>query len=193
MDNLNIAIIIGTIRAQRFADLPAQWMLDQAQRHGGASYEIVDLRDYPLPLFAAAKSPMVEPSSDPVAQRWCSKIQEFDGYIYMTAEYNHCISGALKNALDYLHHELYRKPAAFVGYGEVGGAMAIGQLRLISVELQMAPLRNVVHIGGSMFDALSARERNFGDYPELDKAAEALLKDMLWWSGTLKSGRAAQA
>jgi NAD(P)H-dependent FMN reductase len=184
-----IAIIIGTIREDRFGHKPARWILEMARAHGQAEYEIVDLRDYPLPFYNDAKSPMFGPSENAVAQRWLKKMAGFDGYIFITAEYNYGIAGALKNALDYAYHEFYRKPAAFVAYGEVGGARAVQQLRLTAVDLQLAPLRNAVHIGGTEFLELQNEDRKIADYPQFRDAAVALLDDLVWWTRTLKAGR----
>ena len=111
--------------------------------------ELVDLRDYPLPLFEEPISPLFEPAKNEVARRWAQKVESFDGYIFVTAEYNHGVPGALKNAIDYVAHVFAKKPAAYVGYGGVGAARAIEQLRLVNIEQQMAPLRSAVHIGGA--------------------------------------------
>src|SRR5262245_60409678 len=124
-----LAIIIGSIRPNRFADHPAQWIAEIARQRGDFEVEVVDLRDFPLPLFAETTSPAYGPSQDPVAQRWQQKVAEFDAYIFTAAEYNRGPTGALKNALDYSYKEWNRKPVSFVGYGGVGGARAIEQLR----------------------------------------------------------------
>lgn len=188
MNKPSIAIVIGTIRQGRFADRPAQWMLELAQEHAQANYELVDLRNYPLPFFDEVKSPMYEMPENPAAQQWLNKLKAFDGYIFLTAEYNFSISGALKNALDYVYREFYRKPAAVVGYGEIGGGRAVQQLRLICIDLHLAPLRNAVHIGGQEFVALSCDDGKFEDFPHLKDAAMLMLDDLVWWSNTLKLG-----
>ena len=111
-----IGIILSTTRETRFADRPAQWVLDIARARGDADYEIVDLRDFPIPFFDAVGSPRFVPQTNEVALRWAKKVSELDGYIFVTAEYNRSISGVLKNALDHIYDEPARKPAAFVGY-----------------------------------------------------------------------------
>src|SRR5690606_11726218 len=116
-----------------------------------ADFELDDLRDFDLPLFNEAASNAWAPSADPTAVAWQQKVAEFDGYIFLVAEYNRSITGALKNTLDQAYNEWNRKPAAYVGYGSVGAARAIEHLRLINVELQMVPVRQGVHIGGSDF------------------------------------------
>src|SRR5690606_27886063 len=119
---------------------------ERAKAIGEFDVEIVDLRDFPLPFFDEQSSPAYVPSQAEGAKAWQDKIASLDGYIITAAEYNRSPTGVLKNALDYAYNEWNNKPVGFVGYGGVGGARAIEQLRLIAVELQMAPVRNAVHI-----------------------------------------------
>src|SRR5918998_2839054 len=119
-----IGIIISTTREGRFGDRPTQWLVDLAKSRGEAEFEIVDLRDYPLPFFNEPASPVHMPPKNEIAQRLGARIAEFDGYIFITAEYNHGIPAVLKNALDHIYSQFNRKPVAFVGYGGVGGARA---------------------------------------------------------------------
>jgi len=184
-----IGILIGTTRPARFGDRPAQWLLDLAQERTDAEFEIVDLRDYPMPLFEAAASPRFVPVSDPVAIRFVEKLASLDGVVFITAEYNHAVAGALKNALDYVYDELARKPAAFLGYGAVGGARAVEHLRLICVELSMAPTKTAVHIAMEPFLGLIRDGKTFADYPYLADGAKAMLDELVWWTLTLRAGR----
>ncbi len=189
-----IAIIIGSTRATRFADKPAAWMLEQARAHGAFDVELVDLRDFDLPLFNEAASNLWMPSSDPAAIKWQNKIGEFDGYIFVTAEYNRSITGALKNALDQAYVQWNRKPMAAIGYGGVGGARAIEHLRNISVELQMVPLRNAVHIAAGSFMQVHPMGGNAGmDTIEaaIKPAAKAMLDELEWWAKATLNARAA--
>lgn len=188
---LRIGIVLGSTRTGRFADRPAQWLLQLAQKRDGATFELVDLRDYPLPLFDEPKSPFREPSKNEVAQRWARKVAELDAFVFVSGEYNHGIPASLKNALDYLYAEWNRKPAAFVAYGNAGGARGVEQLRLNLVELQMAPLRSAVHIGRPEFMELLMHGKTFADFPYLEQSAELLLDDVIWWARTLRAGRAA--
>jgi NAD(P)H-dependent FMN reductase len=188
-----IAIIVSTTREGRFGDKPAQWIFRLAKARETANFEIVDLRDYPLPLFNEPISPAYAAPKNEVAQRWGKKLAEFDGYIFVTAEYNHSVPGVLKNALDHLFPQLNRKPVAFVGYGAVGAARAVEHLRLIVVELQAAPLRNGVHIGLAEFIGMLQQGKTFADYPYLEQSANVLLDDLLWWTNTLKTGREASS
>lgn len=191
MGKPRIAIIMSTTRAARFADKPTKWIYDLAVARGDMDVEIVDLRDYPMPFFDEPASNAYVPSANEVAQRWQEKVAGFDGYIFVTAEYNHGISGVLKNALDYAYPEWARKPGACLGYGSVGGARACEQLRLVMVELQMAPTRNGVHIqGGDFFDALQ-NGRDIASLPYIGPNAELMLDELHWWAIALSTARAA--
>lgn len=185
---LKIAIVIGSTREGRFADTPAKWLADIAGKCGQAIFEVVDLRDYPLPFFNGAPL-MYAPTIDPVAQRWARKMAEFDGYVFITAEYNHSITGVLKNALDYLLAEVARKPACFVAYGGVGGARAVEHLRHILAQLSVATIRPSVHIGMVEMMGVMKDGKALADYPYLSDTATAMLDDLTWWAGTLKAGR----
>lgn len=190
---LKIAIIISSTRPTRFADKPTKWFADfAAKTRPDLSFEVVDLRDFNLPFFDEAASNAWMPSKSAEAVAWQKKIAEFDGYIFVTAEYNHSITGALKNALDQAYVEWGKKPMGAVGYGGVGAARAIEHLRLIAVELQMVPVRNAVHIGGGDFFAVSPLGKN-GDMSEisghLEGSAKALIEDVAWWAAATKAAR----
>jgi NAD(P)H-dependent FMN reductase len=193
MSQSRIGIIISTTREGRFGDKPAQWIFELARARGGADFELIDLRDFPLPFFNELKSPVWESPKNEGARRWSRKVGEFDGFIFVTGEYNHGIPGVLKNALDHTYKEFNRKPAAFVGYGGVGAARAIEHLRLIAVELQVAPLRSAVHVGMAEFLGMLQQGKTFADYPYLGQSAEQMLDDLIWWTNALKAGRQASA
>ena len=188
-----IGIILSTTRETRFADRPAQWVLDIAKTRGDADYEIVDLRDYPIPFFDAVGSPRFVPQTNEVALRWARKVSELDGYIFVTAEYNRSISGVLKNALDHIYDEPARKPAAFVGYGAVGAARAVEQLRLMAVELSMVPMKAGVHINMEPLLGMLRGGKDFADYDYLAPTVTAMLDELAWYTKTLKLGREAEA
>jgi NAD(P)H-dependent FMN reductase len=184
-----IGIVISSTREGRFGDKPATWIHDLAAKRGDFDVEIVDLRDYPMPFFAEPASPAYAPPKDEAARRWAAKVASLDGFIVVTAEYNRAPTGVLKNALDYAYREFNRKPVAFVGYGGVGAARAIEQLRLIAVELQMAPTRSGVHIGGGDFMGLWQGGKSFAEYPHLAQTADAMLGELAWWTNALKTAR----
>src|SRR5260221_10333735 len=136
-----IGIVISTTREGRFGDKPARWIRDLATARNDLEVELIDLRDYPMPFFAEPHSLLYAPPKDEVARRWGQKVAELDGFIFVTAEYNRGLPAVLKNALDYAYKEFNRKPAAYVGYGGVGGARAGEQLRLGCREVQKGPTR----------------------------------------------------
>lgn len=189
MSNPKVGIIISTTRSTRFGDKPAQWIYDLAKQRSDIDVELVDLRDYPLPFFDEVASNAWAPAQNEVAKQWQQKIAEFDGYIFITAEYNHSISGVLKNALDYAYPEWNRKAAAFVGYGAVGAARAIEQLRLICVELQMAPTRTGVHIQGADFMAVWRQGKSLTELEYLQPNVTNMLDELSWWTKALKTAR----
>jgi len=182
----NIALIIGSTRKTRFADIPAAWMLKQAQARDDLDVELVDLRDFDLPLFDEPASNLWMPSSDPRAVAWQNKLAEFDGFIFVVAEYNRSVTGALKNAMDQAYKEWVRKPFTAIAYGSVGGTRAMEHLRLIGIELQMVPTRNVVHLGMGDFFKVHPGMGGSGNMADVEAnllpAAKASLDDLVWWA-----------
>lgn len=185
---LKIAVVVGSVRENRFADKPARWIADLAEARGDMEVEIVDLKDYPMPLFAEPVSPVWGQSQNEDARRWQAKLAEFDGYIFTAAEYNHAPTGVLKNAFDYAGPQLFRKPAGFVGYGGVGGARAVEHLRTIAVEMQMAPVRAGVHILWPDYAAVK-EGKEMSTLEHLNQGATALLDDIAWWGKALRAAR----
>lgn len=190
MANPKIAIIISTTRAVRFGEKPGQWLFDIASKRADMDVELIDLRDYPMPFFDEVASNAWAPSQNEVAQRWQKKVAEFDGYIFVCAEYNRSVPAVLKNALDYAYPEWNRKPAAFLGYGSVGAARAVEQLRLICVELQMAPTRTGVHIQGADFMAVWRQGKPIAELTYLQPNADTMLDELAWWTNALRAARA---
>ncbi|MEO5760114.1 MAG: NAD(P)H-dependent oxidoreductase [Mesorhizobium sp.] len=191
MSKPKIAIVVGSTRAARFADVPTQWIAKIAKSHADINVEVVDLRDFPLPFFDEVASSAWVPSTNEVALRWQKKVAEYDGFIFTAAEYNHGPTAVLKNAIDYAANEWNKKPAGFVGYGSVGGARAVEQLRMHAVELQMAPVKSAVHIAWADFLAVRQGEKKLEDFEHLNQAAAALVNDVAWWAKALKTARQA--
>jgi NAD(P)H-dependent FMN reductase len=189
MSKPKIAVVIGSTRVNRFGDKPAAWIAAIAKARGELDVEIVDLRDYPLPFFDEVSSSLYSPSKSEVAQAWQKKVAEFDGFIFTAAEYSRGPAAVLKNALDYAYTEWNRKPAAFVGYGGVGGARAVEQLRLNAVELQMAPTRNAVHITWGDYVQVAQQGKKLEDIEHLNQAAAATVEELAWWAKVLKAAR----
>ncbi len=188
-----IAIIVSSTRATRFADIPTAWIKAQAEARGDMEVEVVDLRDYPMPLFDEVASNAWAPTQNPVAVKWQQKLAEFDGYVFVIAEYNRSITGALKNALDQAYVEWGRKPFGAVAYGSMGGTAALAHLRTIGVELQMVPVRNSVHIGGGDFFRVHpgfGGSGNLGDIEgSIAGSAKAMLDDVIWWARATMAAR----
>ncbi|CAO3419828.1 NADPH-dependent FMN reductase [Azospirillum doebereinerae] len=191
-----IAVVVGSTRSTRFADVPARWILKQAQARGDMDVELVDLRDHPLPFFDEVASNLWMPSRNPEAVRWQETIDRYDGYIFVVAEYNHSITGVLKNALDQAYKEWNRKPFTAIGYGGTGAVRAIEHLRLIGVELHMVSTHAAVHIGGGDFMAVHPA---FGNKPieeieaNLLASAKTALDELVWWAKATTAAKATEA
>ena len=188
-----IALIIGSTRKTRFADIPAQWMLKQAQARNDMTVELVDLRDYDLPLFNEMASNAWMPSSDANAVKWQQKLAEFDGYIFVVAEYNRSLTGSLKNALDQAYVEWNRKPFTAIAYGSVGGTRALEHLRTVGIELQMVSTRNAVHLGMGDFFKVHPGMGGSGNMADVEAnllpAAKAAFDDLVWWANATMAAR----
>ncbi len=184
-----IGIIIGSTRQGRFGDKPAKWIHDVARERTDLAFELIDLRDHPLPFFDEASPPVQAPVTNEAARAWGQRLNSLDGFILVTPEYNHGPTAVLKNAFDSAYAEFVRKPLAFVGYGSVGAARAIEQLRLLATSFQMVSLNHCVNIGMAEFSGIATQARDFADFPYLARSAEALLDDLAWWATTLKAAR----
>jgi NAD(P)H-dependent FMN reductase len=187
-----IQVISSTTREGRFSERVATWVTEQLAIRDDFDVELIDLREYPLPFFdgaAPARSP--REYGRPELEQLGRRLDRADGFIVLTAEYNHGYPAVLKNAMDWTFVEWRRKPMSFVGWGQVGGARAIEQLRQVAVEFEMAPLRHAVHI---LPDAmLAARQTDDpGDvtmFAPLEPRLKLLADDLSWWAGVLAAAR----
>jgi NAD(P)H-dependent FMN reductase len=143
---IKIAIILGSTRPGRNGEAVARWVYEIAKKRIDAEFEFVDIKDFNLPLLDEPIPPSQGQYSKEHTEVWSAKIDSFDGYVFVTAEYNHGIPGALKNGIDYLYKEWNNKAAGFVGYGSAGGVRAVEQLRLVMAELQVADVRAQVAV-----------------------------------------------
>lgn len=194
MTKPKIAVIISSTRPTRFGDKPATWIAEHAKARGDIDVEIVDLRDYDLPLFDAPASDFWMPTPNEVAAKWQAKLNEFDGYIIVTAEYNRSITGALKNAIDWAYKPFMKKAVAFIGYGSVGGARAVEHLRNIVVELQAVPVRHAIHIGGSDFAPIMFGQKTWDETKvNFDQFVPDFLENLVWWTKATKTARDADS
>jgi NAD(P)H-dependent FMN reductase len=188
---LKVGLIVGSTRQNRFADTPVAWLVEGATARTDLQLELLDLRDYRLPFFDEPAPPAFTGGvySQPEAEAWRKRIGEFDAFIATVAEYNHGPTAVLKNAFDNAHLEWQRKPIAFVGYGGVGAARAIEQLRGVVVELQMAPIRHEVNIAMEPFLGIVRSGRTLNDYEYLVQARNTMFDQLAWWGEALKAAR----
>jgi NAD(P)H-dependent FMN reductase len=164
----------------------AKWVYEIAQKRSDAEFELVDIKDFNLPLLDEPVSPIMGQYTHQHTKTWSAKIASFDAYVFVTPEYNHAISGALKNAIDFLYHEWVNKAAGFVSYGGAGGARAVEQLRLVMAEVQIATVRNQVLL--SLFTDFE----NFSVFkpgPHHEKSVNAMLDQVIAWGSALKTLR----
>jgi NAD(P)H-dependent FMN reductase len=183
---LKIAIIVGSTRPGRKADAVAQWIHGFAKTRSGAEYEVVDISDYNLPLLDEPAPPSLGQYQKEHTRKWAAKINQFDGYVFVTPEYNHGTSGALKNAIDFLYREWNNKAAGFVSYGGGGGARAVEQLRLVVGELKIADVRAQVML--SLHNDFE-NYTTFKPGPHHEKFVHVMLDEVEEWSGALQSLR----
>lgn len=191
-ENISVKVIVGSTRVGRFSDKPATWIAEELKKHEGLSVEIVDLQDYDMPFFNEPVSPSYksEPYKNEAVARFTAKIAEGDAYVIVTPEYNHGTSGVLKNAMDWVYQEWNNKPVAFVSYGSVGGARAVEQLRLVAVELQMAPMREAVHfVGNEFFPVLFGKAEASDMFAKATDQAGKMITQLSWWAKALKNAR----
>jgi NAD(P)H-dependent FMN reductase len=189
---LKIGTIVGSTRPGRRADAVAKWVLElaKARAAGEAAYEIVDLADYKLPVLDEPMPPSMGNYAHEHTKKWGTKIASLDGYVFVTPEYNHSISGALKNAIDFVYHEWTNKAAGFVSYGTTGGVRAVEHLRGITAELQIAGVR--AHVSLSLYTDFE----NFTVFkPAASHAVQVnlMLDQVVAWGSALKTMREKQA
>jgi len=183
---MHLQVILGSIREGRRSAPVAQWAFERAAGRDGVTVELIDLKTWALPMFELAKFPSQGGYEDPLQQRWAATVARADGYLFVVSEYNHGITSALKNALDYLYAEWNRKPASFIAFGNAEGARAVQQLKLVLNELEVAPLPTAVHlrdvtkkIVDGVFTAAEAEEKRF----------DTMFDEWIWWAKALRDAR----
>ncbi|MBI5627138.1 MAG: NAD(P)H-dependent oxidoreductase [Nitrosomonadales bacterium] len=183
---IKIAIIIGSTRPGRKADSVAKWVYEIAKKRSDAAFEIVDIKSYNLPLLDEPVPPSMAQYSQPHTKTWAAKIASFDAFVFVTPEYNHGTSGALKNAIDFLYGEWNNKAAGFVSYGSMGGARAVESLRLVMGELQVADVRAQVML--SLFTDFE-NFTTFKPAPMHEKSVNTMLDQVIAWGGAMNTLR----
>jgi NAD(P)H-dependent FMN reductase len=187
-----ISVIVGSTRQGRFSEKPAQWIFEHLKKRSDVDTRLLDLRDFPMPFFDQAMSPAWPgrpPYENEVVRKWTAAIGASDGFIVVAPEYNYGPPAVLKNALDWVYPEWNRKAIAFVSFGGVGGARSVQQLRETAIELQLAPIRSSVHIPVATLMAHFQGGDVAKGLAELEKPAQVMIDDLLWWTTALKTAR----
>jgi NAD(P)H-dependent FMN reductase len=183
---LKVAIIVGSTRPGRKADAVVQWVHDIAKKRDDAEFEVVDIKDFNLPLLDEAMPPSKGQYTQPHTLAWSAKIDSFDAFVFVTPEYNHGPTGALKNAIDYLYREWNNKACGFVSYGGAGGVRAVEQLRLVMGGLLVADVRAQVALS---ITTDFERYTVFKPAAHHEKSVHTMLDQVIAWGGALKTLR----
>ncbi len=182
---LKIGIIIGSTRPGRVGEAVGKWVYELSKSRNDAEFELVDIRDYELPLLDEPEPASGQNYMKDHTKKWAAKIAELDGFIFVTPEYNHSTSGALKNALDYLYLEWTNKAAGFVSYGSIGGARAVEALRPIMAQFKIADVREQV----MLFLADDFENGIPKPKPRHEKGLNTLFSQVVAWSAAMKTLR----
>lgn len=187
---LKIAVLLGSTRPGRRGPDIARWVQQHAAGRPGATYEIVDLADHPLPFLDEEMPPILGAYAQPHTQAWAATIAQYDAFVVVTPEYNHSVPAVLKNAIDFLYAEWNDKVAGVVAYGAENGSRAVEHLRQVYGELQVAVVRQ--HVGLSLYSDFEDFER-FAPRAELGDYLDTLLDQVETWGGALRDVRAARS
>lgn len=183
---LKVAIVVGSTRPGRKAEHVARWVHEIAKKRSDAEFEFVDIKDFNLPLLDEPMPPSMGQYTQPHTKAWSAKVDSFDAFVFVTPEYNHGISGALKNAIDFLYREWNNKVAGFVSYGSASGARAVEQLRLVMAEVQVATVRAQLMLSlANDFENYTVFKPN----PRHEKALNTVFDQVIAWGGALKTLR----
>ena len=183
---LRIGVIVGSTRPDRKAEAVARWVVELARKRGDADLELVDLADYGLPLLDEPSPPSLGSYTKEHTKRWAATIDRLDAFVFVTPEYNHGPSGALKNAIDFLYKEWNNKAAGFVNYGGAGGVRAVEQLRLVMAELQIADVR--AQVGLSLAHDFE-RFTTFKPASAHEAAGQSMFDQLVAWGTALRALR----
>lgn len=186
---VKIAIILGSTRPNRNGEAVARWTHDKAKARSDAQFELIDLKQVDLPMLDEPIPPSQGRYTHQHTKDWAARIAGFDGFVFVTPEYNHGTSAALKNAIDFIYAEWNNKAAGFVGYGSAGGARAVEHLRLVMAEVQVATVRSQVQL--SLFTDFE-NYSVFKPGPQHEPALKAMLDQLVAWAGALKTLREAK-
>jgi NAD(P)H-dependent FMN reductase len=183
---LKIAVIIGSTRPNRVGEVVGKWVMEVANKRDDATFTLIDLMDVNLPLLDEGAPPIIGQYGHQHTKDWAATVADFDAFVFVTAEYNHSIPAALKNALDFLYAEWNNKVAGFVSYGAAGGVRAVEHLRLSLAELQVATVRAQVALDSyadfENFYVLKPSHRR-------EEALTTVLDQVIAWGGALRTLR----
>lgn len=180
---IKIGIILGSTRPGRVGEQVAHWVYEEAKKRGDAEVELVDIAEQHLPLLDEPVPPSLHQYSNEHTRAWAAKIAPLDAFVFVSAEYNHGIPGALKNAIDFLYEEWNDKAAGFVSYGSAGGSRAVESLRLVMAELQVADVRAQLLL---YLDRDFENYRTFQPKPQHAKALGTMLDQLIAWGTALQ-------
>ncbi len=184
---MKLQVIIGSTRPGRIGKSVGDWVFEQAAKRTDIEVELVDVADYDLPLLDEPVPPSMGGHTKEHTKRWAAKIAEADAYVFVTAEYNHGVPGALKNAIDFLFFEWHNKAAGFVSYGSNGGSRAVEHLRGTMAEIKIADVRQqlMLHLGRDF--------ENYSTFIPTDQHAQQLgnvLDEIIEWGAAMQTVRA---
>ncbi|MFC7403320.1 NADPH-dependent FMN reductase [Citricoccus sp. GCM10030269] len=178
-----IAIVLGSTRPHRTGKAVADWVYEQASQRTDAEFELVDIADQNLPLLDEPTPPAMGQYEHEHTKAWAQKIASFDGFVFVTPEYNHSVPGAMKNAVDYLYAEWNNKSIGFVSYGSAGGTRAVEAWRLVAAELQMADVRAQVFLP---FSAEFGEDSSFRPSDGATEGLGGVFDQVIAWAEALK-------
>lgn len=190
-EKMKVKVILGSTREGRFGEKPAAWLMDELAKRDDVDAELLDLRDYEIPFFNEVETPSYKQKAyaHPSVVRWTAKIADGEAFIVIAPEYNRGYPAVLKNAFDYVYQEWNNKPIGFVSYGSVMGARSVEQLRLVSIELQMAPIRNAIHMPYDVVTAIGGGTPAHEVFAPFADRVTGLMDQLVWWGRVLKAGR----
>jgi NAD(P)H-dependent FMN reductase len=192
---MKVQVIVGSVRENRVTDKAAKWVANEAAKLADVQSEVVDLIDYPMPMFNEGTSPRYNPDRKPIPEvkKWLDKVAEADAYVFVTAEYNRSTTSVIKNAIDYLGYELEKKPVLLVGHGSTGGAQAIGNLREVFPGVGAVTIPKAVYLtdrpGEVMDDEGKLNEEVANRAYGPQNILQAALEELKWYSDALTSAR----
>lgn len=188
--SIKIGVIVSSTRPTRVGPKIADWFLNQVKDTEDVEFELIDLAKINLPFLDEPKSPMMGEYEHEHTKKWSKLVSSFDGFVIITAEYNHGYPAPLKNALDSAYHEWGKKPVAFVGYGSMGAVRSIEQLVNVAAQLHMVPLSGTANTVRITDVWVAFDESGNLKSENISGSVEGLLTELKWWGELLKTARA---